>query len=165
MKFQLTTDYAIRIIGFLYRNQGRLVTAQEVADEVSVTYQIFMKVSSQLKKGKLLKTTQGCMGGYSLVKRGEEISLYDIIELMEGPITVNRCLQNDRHCSGDFTTVCPVHKTFADLQRTIINTLSEVHISDLWTLESSPEDRRNEENRRGLEDIAASISALSGAGV
>ena len=132
MRFQLTTDYAIRIIGYLHRHPGELVTAQEVADNVGVTYQIFMKVSNQLKKAGLVKTTRGCLGGYSLGKRGSEISLFEIVMIMEGEICINRCLAEDGYCSGHFTATCPVHCALGGLQATILDTLKSVYISDMW---------------------------------
>ena len=132
MKFQLTTDYAIRIIGYLNRHPNALVTAQEIADSVGVTYQIFMKVSNQLKKAGLIQTARGCLGGYSLAKRGNEISLYEIITVMEGSICINRCLGEDGYCSGHFIAYCPVHKALDGLQSLMLDALKTSYISDLW---------------------------------
>lgn len=60
-----------------------------------------------------------------------DITLYDIIEAMAGSIFINRCLQADEMCGRKANLICPVHKIFKNVQSQIINTLSNVRISDL----------------------------------
>ena len=87
MKLQLATDYAIRILCYLHEHNNRLTTAADLSKELGITYLYFMKISGYLKQSGLLKSVQGCNGGYQLAKTAENISLYDVVKVIEGDIT------------------------------------------------------------------------------
>ncbi|MBC5648057.1 RrF2 family transcriptional regulator [Christensenella tenuis] len=131
MKFQLATDYAIRILCYLYENKNRIRTAAYLSDKLGITYLYFMKLTGALKKAGLINSTQGCNGGYQLARNAGQASLYDVIILFEGEIKINRCLEDDRFCSRDATEWCNVHTFFRELQDNFIAQLKEKRICDL----------------------------------
>ncbi|MDR3294720.1 MAG: Rrf2 family transcriptional regulator [Clostridiales Family XIII bacterium] len=137
MQLQITTDYAIRMIGYLAQHKGELVTARNMAGELGITYQYSMKVINQLKKGGFICSVQGCNGGYHLTEEAVKVSFYDIICLMEGEIHLNRCLASDRFCSRDATSYCEIHKTFQKLQDQLIDALKQQQVMDLWKREAA----------------------------
>ena len=131
MKLQLTTDYAIRILCYLHEHNNRLTTAADLSKELGITYLYFMKISGYLKQSGLLKSVQGCNGGYQLAKTAENISLYDVVKVIEGDITLNRCLEEDRFCSRDATEQCSMHRFLKNLQQELISKLDTLNISQL----------------------------------
>lgn len=131
MRLQITTDYAIRIILYMAQREGQVLAAEAVARELGITYSYFNKVAHKIRSAGLLKSVQGPGGGYCIGKNAADIALYDIVTVMEGKICINRCLEEDGFCSRSATQICPVHKTFEALQNQIIDTLSNVRISDL----------------------------------
>jgi Rrf2 family protein len=135
MQLQITTDYAIRMIGYLAQHKDRLVTARNMANELGITYQYSMKVINQLKKGKLICSVQGCNGGYRLSDDAEYVSFYDIICLMEGEIRLNRCAGAHRFCSRCATDHCEIHKILLSLQEDLIKGLQNKRIVDVWARE------------------------------
>ncbi|MDL2236444.1 Rrf2 family transcriptional regulator [Christensenellaceae bacterium OttesenSCG-928-K19] len=130
MQFQLATDYAIRILSYLHHNDKELATAANMAEELGITYLYFMKIIGKLKAADIICSVQGCNGGYKLAKSAEDISLFDVVTVMEGGISINRCLQEDGFCSRGAAPHCPVHKYFSDLQSDIIKQLGQKHISE-----------------------------------
>ncbi len=122
MQLHITTDYAIRIISYLYLNKGQLSTAKSMAEQLGITYKYFMKVINQLREAGVVQSIQGCNGGYLLTPTGEEMTLYDIICIMQGEIVLNRCLECDEFCSRNATCDCPYRKAFAGIQEDIIQT-------------------------------------------
>lgn len=133
MQLQITTDYAIRILSYLAKHQEHLMNAREMSDELGITYPYFIKVSTRMRQAGYIKSVQGSTGGFCLVKDPEEITLYDIIVTMEGPIHINRCLENDRFCSryNGNNQVCLVHNMLELLQCDIITILKSKRICDL----------------------------------
>lgn len=129
MQFQITTDYAIRIIHYLHQ-QNRLSTAISASQDLGISYQYYAKVINRLKQAKLVDSVQGRNGGYQLARPANEISLYDIICAMEGDVKINRCLV-DGFCSRNATDNCPVHDIFADLQQKFVKELSNHFVSEL----------------------------------
>lgn len=133
MRFQITTDYAIRIIIYMAQHGTQRTTAKQAAKQLGITYSYFNKVATKLRMTGFIESIQGPKGGYSLVKKAEDITLYDIVESMEGSIRINRCLDEDNFCSRNATNVCPIHKVFESLQSQIIRELRSVRIYDLCT--------------------------------
>lgn len=131
MRFQITTDYAIRIILFLAEQGNRISTAKEAAKELGLTYAYFNKVASKIRMAGFIESVQGKKGGYRLAKNPANITIYDIIEAMEGGICINRCMEQDGYCSRSAVHICPMHRLFAFLQLQIIGTLKSVRVCDL----------------------------------
>lgn len=131
MKFKITTDYAIRIIGYLAQHNDQLLNSNTIAEQLGITNQYFLKVAISLKEFGFIETEQGRYGGYRLAKDANDITLYDIIETMEGAICINRCLVSDGYCSIHATQTCSVHKIMATIQSDIINIMKDVKMSNL----------------------------------
>ena len=125
MQFQVSTDYAIRILHYLHTNKS-LTTAQDVSVAVGVTYPFFIKIANQLKKEGLLTTVQGRHGGYLLAKPADQISLYNVFVAIEGEMALNRSLQYSRSEENH----CALHNYFSKVQTMLIDQLSQAYISD-----------------------------------
>ncbi len=137
MRLQNTTDYAIRVMLFMAQQDGEVSTAEAAAREMGITYSYFNKVAWKIRMAGLIESVQGPSGGYRIAKNPADITLYDIVTVMEGDICINRCLDEDGFCSRNAAQTCPVHKTLEALQNQMIDTLRSVRISDLCD-ESSP---------------------------
>lgn len=133
MRLQITTDYAIRVILLMAQQGGKVITAEAAARELGMTYSNFNKVAWKLKMADLLKSVKGPSGGYRLSESVQDITLYDIVTVMEGDIRINRCLEDDGFCSRNAAQTCSIHKTLGILQSQIIDTLRNVKIHDLCT--------------------------------
>ena len=131
MQFQMSTDYAIRILHYLHVHRDQLPTANTISEAVGVTYAFFIKVANQLKKERLVDAVQGRHGGYLLARPADQISLYDVILAMEGKLQINRCLKDDAFCSRDGVGTCPVHDFLRGLQERMIQDLSDTYIASL----------------------------------
>lgn len=133
MKLHISTDYAIRIVLHLAQCAPLVVSAPAAAEEIAITYPYFTKVASSLKKAGLIESVMGNSGGYRLAKDAADISLYDIICVMQGEICINRCLEEDGMCSrfGTESGQCPVHQVLEDLQGDMIAKLKGQTIANI----------------------------------
>lgn len=135
MRFQITTDYAIRIVLYVAQHDNKLSGAEEASRQLGMTHGYFNKVAGRIRKAGFLESVQGPGGGYRLARDAEDITLYDIMAEMEGDMAINRCMEEDGFCSRGAVSMCPVHRVFESLQRQMVDTLKRVRISDLcgWT--------------------------------
>ncbi|MGL6216973.1 MAG: RrF2 family transcriptional regulator [Lacrimispora sphenoides] len=131
MKLQITTDYAIRVIIYLAQNEDKVTTVKEMAERLGITGNYLIKIVTRLKQEGYIKSIQGPAGGYYLVKKTEDITLYDIVLVIEGEIRINRCLEEDGYCSRDASQYCPVHKIFESVQNDLIASLKRAKISEI----------------------------------
>lgn len=131
MKIQVTTDYAIRMVIYMAQRGSQLSAAKEASVQLGITYGYFNKIAAKLRRAGLIDSVQGPRGGYILLKPAEDITLYDVIEIMEGSIRLNNCLEDDGFCSRNAVQACQVHKILGSLQNEIIEKLKGVRICDL----------------------------------
>lgn len=78
----------------------------------------------RLTKAGIVKSQRGVGGGYALARQPQDISLLDVIEAIEGHIQLNRCLEDEYHCSKQYAAACPIHRSLSDVQEQLVLELS-----------------------------------------
>jgi len=131
MRITLESDYALRIISALAR-KNEIIDAKALSDEVSVTQRFTLKILHKLVSGDLVKSFKGVNGGYKLNISPEKITLKDVIELIDGPIAISRCLDSGESCSmiSDKTS-CIYHHIFDKISLDVAKKLAAITIDDV----------------------------------
>lgn len=129
MQLNITTDYAIRIVIYLAIKE-KLTTSREISEAMFIPESYINKIMRKLKAAGIVNTYNGAKGGYDLKKKPDEISLLDIVKIMENTIKFNRCLEGDGYCSRQATKTCLVHKYYKVIQSEIETRLGQVTIQD-----------------------------------
>lgn len=123
MEISRRTDYGIRVILDLatLAKDGRAAT-QEIAQRQRVPSPFLAKIIAQLSLAGLVTTHRGAGGGVALARPASQISLLEVIEGLEGPVRLNRCLIQPQACPNDGH--CPVHEVLAQAQAELISKLA-----------------------------------------
>jgi Rrf2 family protein len=87
------------------------------------------KIASQLAAAGLVETTPGPRGGVCLARPASEITLLDVVEILDGPLFLNRCLVEPHACPYDQT--CPVHQVWVQAQATLTAQLRQTTFAQL----------------------------------
>lgn len=116
MQLNITTDYAIRLLLSLGK-MGVKKAGPLIAKEMMIPPKYILKISSKLRAAKLIGSDSGSQGGYYLMKPLEEITLMDVLSVMESTIKINRCLEPDTYCSRGRVKDCPVHRFYLVMQQ------------------------------------------------
>lgn len=130
MQINITTDYAIRIVLFLAIKQSK-ITSKELSENLGIPQNYLLKISRELSKAKIIKKLVGVNGGFVLNRGTDEITLFEIINLMEPTTKLNRCLEEDEYCSRYATKSCPVRKVYIKMQDTWEEMLKGIKLKDL----------------------------------
>ena len=130
MQFQRSTDYAIRILHYLYSHES-LSTASTISEAINISYPKFIEIATQLRKHGLLTSEQGRNGGYRLAKPARTIRLYDVFLAMEGEAALSHCLGSEEPCSWSAGSHCAIREYFRETQEAMIEWLSARYIADL----------------------------------
>ena len=142
MQLNITTDYAIRII--MHLAETKCVTpASEISETMGIAKKSLLATANKLKAAKLIAGHKGVAGGYSLMRRPEDITLLDIITTMEGKTKINRCLEHDKFCSRFAAETCPVHTFYCEVQDKL-----ERYFTDM-TIQKLLEDAARKDTRQG----------------
>jgi len=88
MKISRSTGYAVLAVGYIaqHKDQG-IVLSQDVADAFEIPLEYLLKILQQLVRANILHSKRGPRGGFSLAKPVSKITLLDIIEAVDGPLT------------------------------------------------------------------------------
>ena len=106
MRITLESDYALRIVSTLALQDG-VTDAKTLSEKTSVTIRFTLKILHKLVQGNIVSSYKGVRGGYKLKKKADDISLRSVIELIDGPIIIARCLD-----SGEGPQSLPASESF-----------------------------------------------------
>ena len=131
MRITLESDYALRILTSL-AYKDTVTDAGSIAEETSVSPRFALKILHKLTQGGLVKSFKGVRGGYRLNVEPEAITLRRVIELIDGPIVIARCLENQEECSiGCDKTSCAYHHIFDAVSLDLARRLERITIADV----------------------------------
>jgi Rrf2 family protein len=109
------TDYALRMMVNLASHfNGEFISARQLASEGNLSYQLGCKILQKLHKANLVKSIMGANGGFALSRKPSEITLREIVTVMQGGIRLNRCLPDGVGC--EFEPICEINTKLACLQ-------------------------------------------------
>jgi Rrf2 family protein len=132
MKINQATDYAFRAVFYLsLLPRGQVVEAKLIAEDENIPTRFLLKIFPQLIKAGIVESQRGNRGGYSLAKKPEEITLKDVLEAVEGPVMVNRCLLSPEGCNKNHTAICPIHQALLNIQQTMNTELEKYDFETL----------------------------------
>ena len=130
LRLNRMTDYAIVVLGALAHRRGEVLATAQLAALTGLTQPTVAKVAKHLQAGNLLATKRGASGGYALQGRPEDISLVTIIEVVEGPIAVNGCVDGAQDpCS--VANCCFMSNQWNKVNSAIRATLEGITLADL----------------------------------
>lgn len=127
MHITLESDYAVRIVHCLAQGGGRM-DAKKIAQGTGVTLRFSLKILRKLVSGGLVRSYKGTKGGYELARPAEEISLCDVIEIVEGPFVLSRCVGEQSYsCNRDGGgPSCRFRQVYAEISEEVRKRLGEV---------------------------------------
>jgi Rrf2 family iron-sulfur cluster assembly transcriptional regulator len=124
------TDYALRLMVNLAKNYGNgPISTRAAAAEEGVPYQLACKLMQKLQKSELIRSCMGPKGGFSLDKEPSKISLCEVVETIQGPISINRCLLAAGACERQRN--CTARIKLAELQQYVRNYLGGITLDEL----------------------------------
>jgi len=130
MQITRATDYAIRVmvqLATLPPGEKAQLTALGSATGVSVSF--LSKVLQRLVHGGLVNSHRGTGGGFCLRPHGEQTTLLQVIEVMEGPTLLNQCLISGLSCYRK--PWCGVHPVWQRAQAALIGVLGSVSVAEM----------------------------------
>ncbi len=131
MRITLESDYALRIITALAEHDS-IIDAKTLAEETSVTQRFTLKILHKLVTAELVSSYKGTKGGYKLAVPASKITLKQVIELIDGPIMMVRCLESSESCAlNKDKTACIYHHIFDTISLDLAKKLSAITISDV----------------------------------
>jgi len=97
------TDYAIRALGYIAKNDGRIISITEIVKELDQPRPFLRKLLQILNQKGILKSFRGKDGGFKLALKPEDITLVGIMEIFQGKFKLKDCLLKKKICPNKST--------------------------------------------------------------
>jgi Rrf2 family protein len=131
LRLSKKSDYALIAMKHLAtRSDGAAAaSAREISEAYSIPLELLAKVLQRLVRARLLVSVQGTRGGYRLARPATSVSVADVIQSVDGPVTVTACSPDDHAC-GQYTT-CSIRDPLWKIKNRILETLTTVSVAEL----------------------------------
>lgn len=132
MRITQECDYALRVMLYLYQlGLDKKVEAKVIAEHEKIPNRFLLKLLRKLSIAGIIKSYRGIGGGYAIERKPETVTLYDVVEAIEGPVYLNRCLFDANACNLNRTAHCNIHMALAGVQENLINNLKGITFKDI----------------------------------
>ena len=136
IKLSKMTDYAVVCLGMLARRPGSSMSATELSKETGLGLYTVQKLLKLLvSKSDFIRANRGALGGYMLNRNSSEISVVEIIEALDGPITLTSCVDNsESFCES--SDICFLGGKWNKINEIIRKSLNDISLKELLSYEN-----------------------------
>src|SRR5438132_13784523 len=114
----------------LAQHSDESLSTREIAAQYHIPAELLAKVLKKLARKGLLVSHQGIIGGYILAKDPASISIVDVVEALEGPISITPCERGD-DCQQ--LQMCSVRDPLLKIKAKVVRVLGDTSIYELAT--------------------------------
>jgi Rrf2 family protein len=127
--------YGIRAVIYLANqpvSEGK-TGIRKISSDLNLPTPFLAKILQQLAKQKILSSTKGPHGGFSLLKDPHKITIFDIIKTIDGDDIFKNCVIHNGSCEslGEKKKYCPLHEEYEKSRKDLIKLFSDKTIYDL----------------------------------
>lgn len=137
IKLSRMADYAVTLMAVFARAQkaankasgADLLTVSCLAGQTGLSEATVSQILKKLTRHKLLTSCRGVNGGYSLAMGAETITMAHVVEAMDGPISLTRCLDHENDCC--FEGNCMTKKSWQQVNAAVRAALDDLTLKDI----------------------------------
>ena len=131
LRLSKKSDYALISMKHLAMRQdvGASASAREIAEAYAIPLELLAKILQRLVRARLLVSVQGTRGGYRLSRAPASITVADVIQAVDGPVTVTACSPSDHEC--DQFTRCSIRDPLWKIKTRILDALNTVTLAEM----------------------------------
>lgn len=131
LRLSKKSDYALISMKHLATRPdgGASSSAREISETYDIPLELLAKVLQRLVRARLLVSVQGTRGGYRLGRSAQQISVADVIQAVDGPVTVTACSDTDHNC--DQYSKCSIRDPLWKIKNRILESLNTVSVAEM----------------------------------
>jgi Rrf2 family protein len=133
LRLSKKADYALMAMKHLAQKTSGApsTSAREIAEKYDIPIELMAKVLQRLVRTGLLVSTQGTRGGYTLSRPSSSISVADVIQAIDGPVTVTACSTQKNDCEQ--YGKCSIRDPLWQIRERIVAALDTVTLAEMVT--------------------------------
>ena len=132
------SDYALRAVIYLARiSSDRYGRVSEIAKAKNIPQAFLAQILPLLANRGVVKSQQGAHGGYALARSPNDISFLEVIESVEGPLRLNKCVDG-QHDDCTILDSCEMLHVWNQAQSQMVDFLGGVTMADMMAAPNHP---------------------------
>ncbi len=112
-----------------YSSSDENIELTKIAEEHDIPKHFLSKILQQLVKAKLLHSSKGPSGGYRLTRHPDEITLIEIVEILDGLEIFHKCGIGFKECDDE--DPCPFHHDYKEVRDSVKELFETKTLGDL----------------------------------
>ncbi len=129
-KMNRKLEYSLMALKHMSRKMpGELTSAKEVSDSYHAPFDATARMMQLMAQHGILRSEQGANGGYQITKDLSKVTLQDLIDIVQGPTKIAKCMQRDEPC--ELESSCNIISPVQTLNQKLSEFYSNLSLRDL----------------------------------
>ena len=131
LKVSRMADYAILLVCKMSNDENKVYSSQELSIITSLKMTTISKILTKLTKANVTDSIRGVSGGYKLTMLAEDISVGNIIDIIDGKVALTVCVEEGENHNCDLVSLCPSQSNWQIINNTVREALNSVSIAEM----------------------------------
>ena len=131
LKVSRMADYAILLVCKMSNDENKVYSSQELSIVTSLKITTISKILTKLTKANVTDSIRGVSGGYKLTMQAEDISVGNIIDIIDGKVALTICVEEGENHNCDLVSLCPSQSNWQIINNTVREALNSVSIAEM----------------------------------
>ncbi len=131
IRFSKMADYGVLLLGHFVRHEGLQASAGELAESFHMPRTLVANLLKAFREAGLLESRRGLKGGYLLARPADQISLLDVLRVIDGPVRLTDCALVNELEMCDYEDVCPSRSPMQFVNKRILDFLAGLSLAQL----------------------------------
>ncbi len=139
IRFSRMADYGVLLLGHFARHEDSLTSTAELADAYHMPRPVVANLLKEFCKAGLLESRRGLHGGYRLARPANEITLLEVLSVIDGPVQLIDCAVLDLSATTGqcgYEDVCPSRSPMRAVHQRIIDLLDGISLGELIRIQA-----------------------------
>ncbi len=134
IRFSKMADYGVLLLGHFARSENSLTNTAALADTYHMPRSVVANLLKEFCKAGMVESRRGLHGGYRLAMEPEQISLLEILNVIDGPVQLIDCAADELGIVGascEYEDVCPSRSPMVTVHKRIVAFLESLSLQEL----------------------------------
>ena len=131
IKLSRMADYAILLVCKMSNDENKVYSSQELSIATSLKITTISKILTKLTKANVTDSIRGVSGGYKLTMQAEDISVGNIIDIIDGKVALTICVEEGENHNCNLVSLCPSQSNWQIINNTVREALNSVSIAEM----------------------------------
>lgn len=129
MKLSTKGRYGVKaMVDLAVNHDGKPVSIKSISQRQNISEYYLEQLFAPLRRAEFIKSVRGAQGGYILNKEARDITVLDIMDVLEGPIEVSDCLDSDDCDNIDY---CATRTVWVKMKHSIDSVLGAITLQNI----------------------------------